>query len=263
MRTYLFDKLSKIKQFNDKLDELTEVKRRLCNKPWLVFNEGNEREIYKFREDGSIVISINGSVTKGTWEFDSTDKTIIITTSSHSIMVHPGIIEDSILGLQVDGTNQCAFLIDELSANDLLLKTYSDFLFWLNQRETSLFERKKQEERESRYNEEVNKRKERWIAFIENKAKANYNNEEYVRMRKRTEGKGRWIIILIVIDMLYFFSIPFLDSNYQHVYNFLFAILLIITIMLAIILTFHEDEGKHEYIVKDLKEKYPFESFKG
>ena len=117
MKLYLFDTINRYKRYSETLD----VKTKICNRPWIVFNDGGEKEVYKFKEDGTINIVLSGRVTKGTWEYDPTDKTIIISASGHSYMVHPGMYDDMLLALQVDGTNECSFLIEENNSQKFAL----------------------------------------------------------------------------------------------------------------------------------------------
>ena len=55
MKTYLLDILNKYESYKEDLD----VKNILCNKSWLIFNECNNKEVYIFQKDGSLIISFN------------------------------------------------------------------------------------------------------------------------------------------------------------------------------------------------------------
>lgn len=82
MKTFLFDLFERYKRFSETID----VRTSICNRPWFVINDGGEKEVYKFKEDGTINIVISGRVTKGTWEYDPSDKTIIISSGEQSFM---------------------------------------------------------------------------------------------------------------------------------------------------------------------------------
>ena len=99
--------------------------------------------MYKFKEDGTINIVLSGRVTKGTWEYDPTDKTIIISASDQSYMVHPGMYDDMLLALQVDGTNECSFLIEENNSKNFAPKTYSELLLFFEEKERKALEEEK------------------------------------------------------------------------------------------------------------------------
>ena len=136
MKLYLFDTINRYKRYSETLD----VKTKICNRPWIVFNDGGEKEVYKFKEDGTINIVLSGRVTRGTWEYDPTDKTIIISASDQSYMVHPGMYDDMLLALQVDGTNECSFLIEENNSKDFAPKTYSDLMLFFEEKEKKSLE---------------------------------------------------------------------------------------------------------------------------
>lgn len=138
MKTYLLDTYNRYKRFSETLD----VNTKLCNRAWIVFNDGTEREVYKFKEDGTIKIIISGRVTTGTWEYDPSDKTLEIAAGQQAIMVHPGIFEDMLLGLQIDGSNECAFLIEENNVNNFEPKTYSELVAYFQDKEQKKLEEK-------------------------------------------------------------------------------------------------------------------------
>lgn len=62
-------------------------------------------------EDGKLVISLNGNVDMGTWMYIPANQSLVI-TGKQNYLVHP-VICNNILALVVDGTNQCAFLLDD------------------------------------------------------------------------------------------------------------------------------------------------------
>lgn len=58
MKTYLLDVLNKFQRFSENLD----VKTILCNKAWLIFNDSEDKEVYIFQDDGTLLVSVNGEV---------------------------------------------------------------------------------------------------------------------------------------------------------------------------------------------------------
>lgn len=105
MKTFFFDTLNRYKRFSEKLD----AKTILCNKSWWIFNDSGEKEIYIFQEDGSLIISFNGKVTHATWQYIPANKSLVISTSKESYMLHPAFVDENIFALQQDGTNKFAF----------------------------------------------------------------------------------------------------------------------------------------------------------
>ena len=131
MKTYLFDTFNRYKRFSDKLD----AKTILCNRSWWVFNDNGDKEIYIFQKDGTLIISIKGRVSYSTWKYISANQSIIITSGDQSYMVKPAFVDSNILALQVDGTDEYAFLIDEDILKRLVFKTFNDVLYYFEQRE--------------------------------------------------------------------------------------------------------------------------------
>ena len=131
MKTYIFDTFNRYKRFSDKLD----AKTILCNRSWWVFNDNGDKEIYIFQKDGTLIISIKGRVSYSTWKYISANQSIIITSGEQSYMVKPAFVDSNILALQVDGTDEYAFLIDEDILKRLVFKTFNDVLSYFEQRE--------------------------------------------------------------------------------------------------------------------------------
>lgn len=122
MKTYLLDILNKYNRFSESLD----VKNILCNKSWLAFNDTGDKELYIFQENGSLIVSINGKVTNGTWQYISTNKSIILSFKGQAYMLHPSFFDKTIFALQQDGTNRYAFMIDEKQSHSFQPKSLTE-----------------------------------------------------------------------------------------------------------------------------------------
>ncbi len=139
MKTYLFNAINKYKKFSETL----EVKKAICDKAWWVFNDSGEKELYIFQEDGTLYITLSGKVSNGTWKYIPANKSIIISANKQSYMVHAAFIDDCIFALQVDGTKEYAFLIDERNKQNFLPKTYSDVINYFIAKEKKYLEEQK------------------------------------------------------------------------------------------------------------------------
>lgn len=122
MKTYIFDTFNRYVKYSNKLD----AKAILCKNPWLVFNDVGRKEVYIFKENWTLLISVDGMVSRATWEYVEANNSIIINTSDESYMLKPSFANGLILVLQLDGTNQYSFLIDEAQAADFAPKTLTD-----------------------------------------------------------------------------------------------------------------------------------------
>ncbi len=165
MKTYLFNAINKYKKFSETL----EVKKAICDKAWWIFNDSGEKELYIFQEDGTLYITLSGKVSNGTWQYITANKSIIISANNQSYMVHAAFMDDCIFALQVDGTEEYAFLIDEQNQQNFLPKTYSDVInYFVAKEQKTLEEERRQrllilqqekEEKERLANEQERQRK--------------------------------------------------------------------------------------------------------
>lgn len=140
MKTYLLDILNRYKKFSESLD----VEAILCSKSWSVFNDSGCKEIYLFQHDGSLIISVSGEVTDATWKYIPVNQSILISTKSASYMLHPAFVDDIIFALQLDGTNQYSFMIDELQRDTFAPKSLSDIEKYFIRRKQLELEKEKQ-----------------------------------------------------------------------------------------------------------------------
>lgn len=143
MKTYLFDTFNRYKRFSEELD----AKTILCNKSWWVFNDSGEKELYIFNTDGTLIIAVSGKVTNATWQYITANKSLIISGNNQSYMVKPAFYDQMIFALQVDGTNDYAFLIDENKLPSTNLKSLSDLVIYFaeKERQAVLAEERKQQ----------------------------------------------------------------------------------------------------------------------
>ena len=144
MQTFLFDIFNRYKRFSENLD----VKTVLCNKTWFVFNNSGEREIYIFQENGKLKISLNGKVTHATWEYIPANKSLIISGNEQSYMVHAAYVDNILFALQIDGTKEYAFLIDENNKQDFLPQSYNDIKRYFQIKEEKQIQKEEAERKE-------------------------------------------------------------------------------------------------------------------
>lgn len=144
MKTYLLDTLNRYKRFSENLD----VRTVLCNKSWWVFNDCGEKEVYIFEGDGSLIISLSGKVTNATWKYIAANKSLIISGNEQSYMLHPAFMDGVIFVLQLDGTNECSFMIDEGNTVSFKPKSLTDLNLYFEKKEQLLIEAERQAKRE-------------------------------------------------------------------------------------------------------------------
>lgn len=109
MKTYLADIIPKIKRYSEKLDNLT----LLTNQHWVVLDElRNSKFVYIFRSNYELLISQNGKVEKGKWEYLG-NNSLLIERKDESYLFRHGFFDSNILALKVDGKDEFAFLVNE------------------------------------------------------------------------------------------------------------------------------------------------------
>ncbi len=189
MRTYLLNLPDRFRRFDEQLD----VKALLCNKSWQVFNDSGVKEIYIFQEDGSLIISLNGKVNRAAWQYIPANRSLVINSDNESYMLRPFFQDENLFTLQLDGTREYSFLLNEAQRASFPVESLSDLKFYLEHKEERLLQIQVEKERQlalQQREEELRKKKqrereERLQAFIEE----NLSKDECFLKLKRKEKK--------------------------------------------------------------------------
>ena len=132
MQTYLSDIIPSLSRYSKQLNDET----LLTSRHWVVIDEiANRKNIYIFRKNRDLLISTNGLVEKGTWDYLGNDK-ILIEQNGKAFLFKHGFFEDDFLALKLDGGEEYAFLVNEqkfdenlnsvMSIHSFLTKKYID-----------------------------------------------------------------------------------------------------------------------------------------
>lgn len=128
MKTFVADIIPKIQRFSKKLDDLT----LLTNQHWVVLDElTNFKKVYIFRQNGELLIVINGEVEKAKWEFLGQNSILIDLINDNSYLFKHGFFDENILALKIDSKDEYAILINE-NKYDGELNSISHVLKFLN-----------------------------------------------------------------------------------------------------------------------------------
>ena len=179
MKTFLFNSLNRFRRYSKELDTMAEIRKCLCDKAWQVFNNSGDKEVYIFQEDGRLIISINGNITRGSWEYLSVNNSIAISASNQAYMVHPAFLDNILFALQVDGTENYAFLIDQQNAHNFAPKSLDDLHRYFRLKE------------QKRIEEENRKREEQRLAELKRIEEANRIREEQLRAEQKRIEKEK------------------------------------------------------------------------
>ena len=236
MKTFLFDSLNHFSKYSKELDTMAEIRKCLCGKAWLVFNNSGDREVYIFKEDGSLIISINGNITRGSWQYLSENNSIAISASNQEYMVHPAFLDNILFALQVDGTENYAFLIDQQNARNFAPKSLDDLHRYFRLKEQKRIEeenRKREEQRlaEQKRIEEANQIREEQLRAeqkrIEKEKKEREERERREREQREEEQKKREVEKIYKDEIIKSRLLCFLlNSNFFWIFvSYLFALL--------------------------------------
>lgn len=109
MKTFIADIIPKIRRYSQKLDNIT----LLTNQHWVVIDElRNSKFVYIFRSNSELLISQNGKVEKGKWEYLG-NNSLLIERKGESYLFRHGFFDSNVLALKVDGLDEYAFLVNE------------------------------------------------------------------------------------------------------------------------------------------------------
>lgn len=156
MKTFLLDIPDRFRRFDEQLD----VKALLCNKSWQVFNDSGVKEIYIFQEDGSLIISLNGKVSRATWQYIPANRSLIINSDNESYMLRPFFQDENLFTLQLDGTQEFSFLINEIRKPFFPVNSLSDLKLYLKNKEQLQIQQQIEKEKQQIYQRIDNKQTE-------------------------------------------------------------------------------------------------------
>lgn len=109
MKIFLSNIIQSIFQYSQKLDNLT----LLCNQNWVVLSEIDKiKLVYIFRSNGELLISRNGMVVRGKWEFLGSNSLMVEESGCLYLFKH-GFFDENVLALKKDGVEDYAVFINE------------------------------------------------------------------------------------------------------------------------------------------------------
>jgi hypothetical protein len=129
MKTFISDIIPKIQKYSHKLDDLA----LLTNQHWVVVDEIKKiKNVYIFRKNNELLISTNGEVDKGKWEYLG-NNSLLIDKNEKSYLFKHGFFDENVLALKIDGKDEYAFLINE-NRYDSELNSFSRVIEFINKK---------------------------------------------------------------------------------------------------------------------------------
>lgn len=113
MKYYLTNLLPRIKQFSQDLDK----KEVFVDVPWVIIDEQQNQQKYIFKRNGELLMSLNGQVTVGRWEYLSAARSLLVDRNTDKILLNQNFIDTAVMVLKKDGMKDENLIL----ANEILL----------------------------------------------------------------------------------------------------------------------------------------------
>ena len=85
----------------------------LTNQHWVVLDElTTSKNVYIFRSNNELLISANGKVEKGKWEYLG-NSSLLIDRKDESYLFKHGFFDENVMALKIDGKEEYAILVNE------------------------------------------------------------------------------------------------------------------------------------------------------
>ena len=131
MKIYLENLLPRLKEYSLSLDK-QEV---FVDKPWVIIDKENNKQTYIFQRNGNIIMSLNGQVTVGKWEYISAAKSLLIDRIQDKILLNQNFIDPAIMVLKMDGLKDENFILANVDLiPDLDILNYLKELYYRKNR---------------------------------------------------------------------------------------------------------------------------------
>lgn len=266
MKTYLLSIKDQLRNWNMSLD----AKSILCSKSWLVFNEEGQKEVFIFQKGGTLIISVDGRATKAQWQYIAINGSVLITNADgSSFMMNPAIYDEKVFTLQLDGTNEYAFLIDQQEVKRLCIENMERLNLYITDnaeycrqlqaeaeaKEKLDAERHRQQQVEAEEKEKrLREAREKWEAEIEDMLSVWKDTDTDIRKLCEKDNKmKKWLIGFSIIAVI---------SLCLTIINKMFIIIFILLVIPTIVIGLFKCSNDIDYRIgkkrSELKAAHPF-----
>lgn len=107
MKIYLKSFVNQLKNYSLSLEK-TSI---LIDKPWALIDDEFEMQKLIFKKDKTLILSKNGQVTIGRWDYFAEAKSLLIDRVTDKILCNEGFIDDGVMVLKLDGTVNRYFVL--------------------------------------------------------------------------------------------------------------------------------------------------------
>ncbi|APS40631.1 hypothetical protein [Salegentibacter sp. T436] len=121
MKIYAQNLLHRLERFSIQLDKV----ELFVNKPWVLIDQDNNYQKYIFKRDGELVMSLNGKVQVGKWEFIGAANSLLIDRIVDKLLLNQLYTDEGVMALKCDGFNNDYFILaNETIIPDLNIENY-------------------------------------------------------------------------------------------------------------------------------------------
>jgi hypothetical protein len=129
MKIFLQHIIVELRNYSKRLDK----ESILIDKPWALIDSDLEIQKLIFKKNKELIMSKNGKVTVGKWDYLAEAKSLLIDRGRDKILCNEGFIDRGVLILKMDGTNNNFFVLaNENIVPDLDVYTYLKKLRYRN-----------------------------------------------------------------------------------------------------------------------------------
>jgi hypothetical protein len=98
MQQYLKNFIPRLNQFSRTLDQI----ESFVDKPWIFIDEKNNKHTYIFQRDKSLIMSLNGIVEMGSWNYIPAAESLLIDRGTDKILLKHGFLDKAVMVLRTD-----------------------------------------------------------------------------------------------------------------------------------------------------------------
>lgn len=115
MKTYLADIIPSIQRFSKSLDDVALLK----NKHWVMLDPvSGIDKTFIFRDKNELIVSKGGNVERASWSYLG-NNSVLIETSQEKLLYRHGFLDDCVLVLRLDNTENLSILINEAKVEEI------------------------------------------------------------------------------------------------------------------------------------------------
>ena len=107
MIEYVRNILPRIQRFSSGLD----VKEMYTDKPWIMLEGESDLHEYEFCRDGRLIMSLNGQVQFGKWEFRPSTQRLLIERPTDALLLQSAFVNNGLMILKKSGSLDPAFIL--------------------------------------------------------------------------------------------------------------------------------------------------------